>query len=258
MNPFRLVVIGCVLVLGLALAPAGASAVAEVMSLSDEDQDDNRSMGAELNSFMHSSSASANGSVEQGMFEATFDDVEDPEAAVTNRTGQLEAKYDRLEAQYEALEDSDRPAPARDAQLTRIAVQLDNLDRSAAATEGHGHEHGVDTERLAVLRQNASDLSGPEVAEIAQSLAGVNPPGLENGPPGQENGPPGQENESDDRSPPDRNESDDTGPPGQDGDEGGDNADETGEEDDDSDTDEDGESSEADDTERGDADDGGP
>ena len=255
MNAFRLVVVGCLLVLGLALAPAGASAVAEAIALSDDDPDDNRSMGAELNSFMHSSSASANGSVEQGMFEATFDDAEDPEASVTDRTGQLEAKYDRLEAQYEALEDSDLPEPARDAQLTRIAVQLDTLDRSAAATEGHAHQHGVDTERLTVLRQNASDLSGPEVAEIAQSLAGVNPPGLENGPPGQDTGPPGQENGSDDRGPPDRNESDDTGPPGQDGDEEGDESDGGGDGGDE--TDEDDASADADDTESSDADDAG-
>lgn len=222
--------VGCLVVAMLAGLSMGVVAVVD-SSASDEQEPD-RSMGEELGSFIHQSTAETSTDVDRGMFDASFTQSDSKAATVTNQTVALEDKYESIRERMDTLEnDSSLPERAREAQLTRLAVELDSLNESIGDVEHRAKSVGVDTARLQTLRENASNLTGTEVAAVARNLSDVDPPGLsESGPPGHdgdrgpgdkpgdgdEGGPPGADDDEDDAAgPPDE---DTRGPPG-DGDE---------------------------------------
>ncbi|WP_254862097.1 hypothetical protein [Halovivax gelatinilyticus] len=201
MNGVRFLIVGLFVACTIGLVSMGVAAVVEP-SVTETDAEPDSTMGEEMGSFMQVSAADANGSVERGMFESSFDSSSDKEGAIADRTAALEARYAHLEARSAALaNDTTIDDRARSAQFTRLAVELDSFNASVAATADRAETVGVDTDRLETLRTNASTLTGPEVAEIARSLSGVNPPGLDGeSPPGKGNGDAG--NSPDDRGPP--------------------------------------------------------
>lgn len=95
------------------------------------------------------------------------------------RLAELEERRDRLDAQRERGEISEGEYRARTA---RLATETDNvqrqLNRSEAAAGGIPGDileaNGVNVSSIETLRRNASELSGPEVSEIARSIAGEN------------------------------------------------------------------------------------
>lgn len=184
MNGYRLAMIALLVATGLTVASVGALAIDEASQAPSADDDNETKMGERIGTFMHSSTAEADGSIDRGMFEATYNESDDKEAAVRERIDALERTYEELDAQSAALEsNSTLPDPARRAVMVRLAVQLDSFHTSIAETERHAQAVGVETDRLETLRTNASALAGPEVAEIAMGLAGVNVPGQTDGGP---------------------------------------------------------------------------
>jgi len=100
------------------------------------------------------------------------------------RLADLEARLDSLEAQYEAGEIPEGKYNAKVAKIDRqIAVvsQLGNLTANATATVPSEllDERGIDSDRIRNLKENARNLTGSAVAEIARGIAG---PGNGNGP----------------------------------------------------------------------------
>ncbi len=178
MNGFRLVVVGTLLVCTLTLVSMGVVAVVEP-SIEGETNESDTEMGDEIGSFMQVSAAQTSGEVDRGMFGASFDQAADREQVIQDRIDELEAEYDDLEARADSLDNAsdDRPEPARQAQLLRLAVQLDSFNQSVTDAETRAEAAGVDVDQLEELRTNASELAGPEVAEIAQGLAGIDSPG---------------------------------------------------------------------------------
>lgn len=207
MTTTRLAIVFVVLVVGaLAVAPGASAAIvgglvdstAESGDSEAETANDTTSMGAEVSTFMQASAADTDESVDARMFISAYENGDDEtrERVVTDRTTHLEAKLTELEAEHDDLvdrKDSMNPA-AYNAQLTRLVVQLDSLERAIDDTEPRAAEVGVDTEALEELRSNASNLSGPEVAAVATNIAGIDRP---RGPPqavsdrGNDSGPPG-------------------------------------------------------------------
>lgn len=218
MTASRAVVLVALVVVGLALAPAGAALDGPTADGGDEEANET-SMGAEVNAFMHSNTAGADDAVEAGMFAASYERADEDEraAVVSDRTSDLEAKLDALEAERAALEEreGDLPPPAYDARMTRLAVEISALERALNDTETRAVESGVDPAEIRTIRGNAADLSGPEVAAVAKGIAGVEPP---RGPPedapgeGTSGGPsddaPGKERGSNGNGPSDEDETD--------------------------------------------------
>ena len=190
------VLVVLVAVTGMTIAPLASAAVDGFASTDDESS----SMGTDVSAFMQSSDAATDSSVESSLFERSYDraDVDQRGVVVEHRIDRLEERYEALEAEKAALNESDDLSEvAYEARMTSLTVQLASLDRAIEEAEPRANETGVDTDRLAQLRTNASQLSGPEVAEIARGLAGVDPPGPPDhaGPHGNET-PFGQGNES--------------------------------------------------------------
>lgn len=207
----------------VALLLVAAAALALPAVAQDGDQTgevENVTVGQEVSAFMQSAEANAHGEVENGMFDARMESANASEraAVVEERTDEIAARVDAIEERIEELRANrtDVNPVAYRAQMSAAAAQLAAVRESANRTATHAERVGVDTTRLETLRNNASELTGQEVAAIARSLAGV----MGRGPPDHA-GPPGGNGTE----PPDN-----AGPPGGNGTDstGGDPPDDTG------------------------------
>ncbi|ELZ12130.1 hypothetical protein C479_04963 [Halovivax asiaticus JCM 14624] len=186
MTTHRIAFVAALVVGALALTSVGVVAVGSDAPASPDDNES--TMGDRIGAFMQASSASADGSIDRGMFDQSLNESADKEALVRERIEALEAEYEEARNLSASIDtNSSVPAPARRATLVRLTMQLDSLNASIEETGDHARAVGVDTERLETLRANASELTGPEVAEIATGMAGVNPPGLQDAHPGNGN-----------------------------------------------------------------------
>lgn len=174
-------------VAGVAFVPAASGAIATGVGdadrptvgnvdASENDSPDENSSNASVSAFMQSNAAQAEHTVESGMFDAAFENAANESRAdvVVDRTVVLENRLDALEAERDELRaDENLSQPEHQARLTRLTVELASLNQSIERAEHRANESGVDGERLAVLRSNASNLAGPDVAETARGLAGI-------------------------------------------------------------------------------------
>ncbi|HKL28768.1 MAG TPA: hypothetical protein VJ898_05805 [Natrialbaceae archaeon] len=173
-------------------APGGNVSAASNASDGNASDGNETSMGAQISSFMGVSTAAANGSVENGMFSASFNAtaVDDRPTVVENRTDVLERRLERLQTRKAALianrENMTRAAYV--ARMSAVVGQIESLQRAINQTTTFARATGADPSRLAHLKSEARNLTGPEVARLARNgTVGVGNPGR--GPP---NGTPGE------------------------------------------------------------------
>ncbi|ELZ07541.1 hypothetical protein [Natrialba aegyptia] len=148
--------------------------------------------------FLQTTSADAQSSVDAGLFDATYHaaDTERRAALVTDRADEFEQRLAELEAEREDLREQEDSlsSAAYEARLTRLTVTIASLNRSIERTKSQGVAAGLNSERFETLQQNASDLAGPDIAAMAQKVVGVDRHpgggiGVANGPPA-DRGPP--------------------------------------------------------------------
>ncbi|WP_440988778.1 hypothetical protein [Haloarchaeobius baliensis] len=141
----------------------------------------NRSMGGAFSTFAQSAAADANGEVDSRMWGAAFNGSGDN----ATRTRLVEGRTTALEARLEALQEQRQRLQERRDEMSRVAyrAQLASLTSRLAAlgsalnqTEDAARETGVNTTQLDRIRQNASELTGPEIAEMARELGAGGPP----------------------------------------------------------------------------------
>lgn len=186
MTATRLVGLLVLVVVGLTIAPIASGAVVGAFTDDTDGSDDEPATNASVSTFMQSSAADAENAVDSGMFTAEYENADDDARAdiVLDRTDELEERLEELEAEREELRESkdDLHHGQYRAEMTQLTVDIRSLEREIDRTEQRATETGVDADRLGELRENTSELSGPEVAEIARGLAGMDePPG--GGPP---------------------------------------------------------------------------
>ena len=172
-------------VLAVGLFAAGAAgAVAQ-----EETQNDDITPGEQLSGIVGVQDAEFEGELNDNAFAIALERADDNATRaleVANRVNdtetrltELEERRDRLSAQRESGEMSEGEYRARTARLVTESNNAQRqLNRSEAAAAGIPQqtleENGVNVEAIRTLRQNASELSGPEVSEIARSIAGEN------------------------------------------------------------------------------------
>lgn len=171
------VVLLCVVAVVL-VSPAIVAQETATPTANTTNESNTTGMGTQMTAFAQSSSAAANDSVENGMWQAGFEQSNASEQArlVTDRTGGLEARLERLQAENESIqeqyENGTLSEQAYVARQSRLDARIDALQTAVNDTDAAAAEAGVDDSRLERLKQNASQLSGPEVAGIATGLAG--------------------------------------------------------------------------------------
>lgn len=174
-------IIGTCVLVGVAVIGVAALSGMAVGTASATEDTQNASFGADISSFMQASSVEATNEVEEGTFEAALNRTDTPDerrALIEARRDRLQERNDRLKSQQETLGNASDIRKRSIA--TRVSVGAAGIERSANRTEKVAARNGVDTEQLDEIRSNARALAGPEVAELARSIAG--PPGGE--PPG--------------------------------------------------------------------------
>ncbi|MEY7851544.1 hypothetical protein AB7C87_20360 [Natrarchaeobius sp. A-rgal3] len=199
-----LLVIAVVCGLTAAPAAAGDSTPPPLDSTSNESTEPGGNLS--VSSFMQSSAADAENSVESGLFETKYENTEGEERAalVADRTAALETQLEALEAEREVLEEADENVSTGEyrARAAKLTIGIAALERSLERTIPRANETGVDENRLVDLRSNASELSGSAVAADARGIAGLGqfddgPPGLAGDgnwtPPGQNESAPGKD-----------------------------------------------------------------
>jgi len=154
---------------------------------------DGAGLGTQLTAFTQSSSAAANDSIENGMWQAGFDQANssDRDELVRDRTGSLARRLERLQAQNESLreryENDNISEQAYVARQSQLSARIESLQTAVNDTDEAARQAGVNDSRLQTLQRNANRLRGPETADIARGLSGGPP---ENPGAGRSTGPP--------------------------------------------------------------------
>lgn len=177
-------------------APAGAAAkTANVSNAS------NASLGASISSFMQASEAEADATVDSGLFAAKLNDTNASERAhlVQQRVDQLDRRLAELEEEREAFNATEDGTVrvAERAKAAELAVRANSLVSAANRTEAAAERAGVPVNetKLDVLRQDARNMTGQEVAAVATGLVDIDRRGPPEDRPGANQGqqdPPGQ------------------------------------------------------------------
>lgn len=226
-------------VVGLTIAPLASGAV--VGAITQEESSDETEANTTVSTFMQASAADAQNAVDEGMFDAKYENADNESRAeiVTERTDELEDRLATLEAEREALrEQRDEISHGQyQSRMARLTVEIAGLERAIEQTRPRAAEVGVGEKRLEMLKQNASELSGPEIAEMARGIPGHDrvpgqgpPDDRETGPGNDgkesnpENGDPATEGNDDSGGPPDHA----PGSGQEDGDDGDDDTDGSG------------------------------
>lgn len=201
----------------------------------DNPENETDELGAGVGAFAQSTAESANGSVDRGMWAAEVNATDNQTEAVGERVTVLEQRLDRLETAIAELE-AEREAgtiteAAYQARAAALQTQLANVEASLDQTATVGQRIGLNTTNIELLRTEAANMSGPEVAAVAQTITDAprGPPGdvgaaNETGPPDDvepgndtETGPPedaGADNDTDAGPPEDSGDDDsEAGPP---------------------------------------------
>ena len=111
--------------------------------------------------------------------EARGDAVADRLERAEVRLASIETRHEQLREQRAAGEITEGEYRARTARLVAETAAIERSANRSASVAGElpqevREARGIDDDRIRTLRQNASDLSGPEVAEIARGIAGPN------------------------------------------------------------------------------------
>ena len=182
------VVVVCVVVAVLLSPTVMAQETATPTQNATNESSDTAGFGTQLTAFAQSSAAEANDSVENGMWQARFEQANASQRAqlVTNRTGTLEQRLERLQTQNATLTQQSAngslQGPAAAARQSQLNTRIGALRTAVNDTDNAATEAGVNDSRLESLSRNANSLTGQQVAGVARGL-GRNSPASQAGPP---------------------------------------------------------------------------
>jgi hypothetical protein len=206
------------ILLVLALVVGGTAPVSPVLgsvSLAQETDTSEAGFGTELTAFSQSTAASVNTSIETGIWEIAVERSDAVTDAVEKRVTKLEERLAALQRRIAKVNRTraNGTGPSYQARASAVRGQIVALEATINRTAETARRAGVNDSRLANLRQHASDLRGPEVAERARNITDAprGPPDHA-GPNGTDRGE-GPPAENDSRQGPPGNRTD-PGPPG--------------------------------------------
>lgn len=174
------------LVVILAAITAGVSTGAVASEATDR-----ASLGASVSSFMQASEAEANATVDSGLYVAKLNDSNESERArlIRQRIEQLRVRLAALEEDRNAFDpraDGNVTVPER-ARAAQLAVRADRLVSAINETEAQARRAGipVNETKLDLLRNEARNMTGQQVATVATGLVDIDRPDQARGPPDQ-------------------------------------------------------------------------
>ncbi len=190
--------VALLVVIGMLVVPATV-VLAQDSAAETEADDTDVSPGEQLSGVVGVQSAAFDGEIERNAFTIALDRADDNAtkaghiaAKLTQteeRLAELNERKATLETQRESGEITEGQYRARMAKIATevetVNQQLNQSNATAAELPAETLEaNGVNTTKIQTLMHNASELSGPEVSEIARSIAGDRSGLVDRGPPG--------------------------------------------------------------------------
>lgn len=205
-------------ILAMAVAPFGAAAVAsqpaaaegaQMSMVAQENEtadNDSVSPGAQLSGIVGVQEAEVGAAIEQREFGIRMAKAatNDSEAEVINQTAErLQERLNKLEEKKQRLAEArENGSMSKDqfaARMAQVHAQSKAISQLANATENESkqlpedvlRENGVNVTAIKQLQESAQNLTGPETAAIARSIAGPNVGNVTNvtqGPPANKTG----------------------------------------------------------------------
>ncbi|WP_265110476.1 hypothetical protein [Halosolutus halophilus] len=180
------IVLALLLAVSMAAVPLAAADVGAAANAQEQDtEDEDVAPGEQLSAVVGVQEAELDGELAERTYgikvasaqteDAKADVVLEQQADVEERIADIENRTEELNASYEAGEITRGQYKA---EMAAVAVEQKTTERLAngtVATAGElerPEENGIDVEAIQMLAENASELGGPEVAEIATSIAG--------------------------------------------------------------------------------------
>jgi hypothetical protein len=194
MNSRSFTALGVLVVLGLAVAvPAVAVADFGSTAVQEEQTDNESQLGVAVTSFAQSTAVDAQGSAEQGLWQAqanaTFErnaTENETNELISDRATELEQRLQALQKRSDRLTQNraNLSEAAYNARASALRSQIANVRSAIDQANQTAVSRGVNVTQLDRLRNNAANLTGPEVAAIARNITDA-PRGPPEGVPGQ-------------------------------------------------------------------------
>lgn len=168
-----------------ALVPVIGSAIAvdsAVETTVDDSEDANTTLGAQVGSFMQSSSTNAEWTVEDEMFKAELETADDKSAVLDRRQQTLADRLSAVEDRKMALDGDSADDVVTSIKMSRVASEVHSLERDINSTREVAANAGASPDRFNSLERDVTELRGPNVATAAGQIPG--------GPAPEEVGPP--------------------------------------------------------------------
>lgn len=166
----------CLLVLlgGAALAVPSV-AVYNADLASQEESESGVQFGEQVSSFAQSSAVEASESVEAGLWEAAFNNTANQTGVIEERAATLEARMRSLQDRIGELEQrrENLSQAAYTARASALRTRVSSLQSHIERTNETAARVGVDRGNLDALRNEAANLTGPEVSERARNITDV-------------------------------------------------------------------------------------
>lgn len=166
---------------------AGGASLAMAEEQEQDDELDELSVGEQLSGAMSAQEAELDGELDRHAFGNAIANAESDEeraALITERKEAVREDIDTQKADHEALQDAyEAGEVTRGEYVSDLSAQGVGIDNAHAAVDDMDEaandlptelreEAGVNSEALNTLREEAEELTGPEVAAIATTIAG--------------------------------------------------------------------------------------
>lgn len=178
MSEVRVIAISLLAVIGMLAIGPSASLAEPAQPHTDAvvvPQTNETSMDGQVSSFMHASSGQADEAVESGMWNAAFENASNKSAVVDSRADAISNRLDELQEQKQQLIEARQNDAISDAEyqarMSDIVGRMAALNRSIDQTEHQARASGADLTDVEQLRSEASNTTGSELSNVAESFA---------------------------------------------------------------------------------------
>lgn len=155
----------------LGLYSSGMDTVASVENNEDDEQIEGE-FGIQVSSFSQTTATDASETVDAGLWQIRVNASEKPDEAIENRSISLSDRIKRLDERVKQLEERRENLSTAEytARASALRAQTKHMHSHVEQANRTAFSQGVHSPALDRLRNDAANMTGPEVSELARSI----------------------------------------------------------------------------------------